>query len=181
VPGTPHHSRLLWGPSLRVVKQRQPTREDAVEAERLLLAAVVGDTSLDAAFLEIAALHPRNNTFPGEVFIALAADAIEAGGWTRRQSLSHEEFRERFLADHKFSGREHQKLRYAMLAAAAVHGGVEPDLLDEVPYWGTDDFWQFAALAAIGYIRAAAERRRAPVQQLCDALTGAGVRSAERT
>ena len=154
--------------------QRGPTREDAVEARRLLVAAVVGDVSLEAAFLDIGALHPRNNTFPGEVFIALGADAIEIGGWTRREAFSHEEFREQFLAEHTFSGRDHQKLRYAMLAAAAVRGGVEPDLLDEVAYWRTDDFWQFAALAAVGYIRAAAARRGESVQLLCDALTAAG-------
>jgi len=28
------------------------------------------------------------------------------------------------------------------LAAAALRGGAEPDLLDEVAWWQTDDFWQ---------------------------------------
>jgi hypothetical protein len=34
-----------------------------------------------------------------------------------------------------------------VLAAAAVHGGTEPDLLDEVSWWQTDDFWQYALFA----------------------------------
>ena len=45
-----------------------------------------------------------------------------------------------------------------MLAAAAVHGGTEPDLLDEVAWWQTDDFWQYAMFEAVACIRAAASR-----------------------
>jgi hypothetical protein len=45
-----------------------------------------------------------------------------------------------------------------VLAAAAPHGGTEPDLLDEVAWWQTDDFWQHALFAAVAYIRAAASR-----------------------
>ena len=52
-----------------------------------------------------------------------------------------------------------------MLAAAAIHGGTEPDLLDEVALWQTDDFWQYAMCAAVAYIRAAASRAGVPVPQ----------------
>jgi hypothetical protein len=31
-----------------------------------------------------------------------------------------------------FGGRQNRKLQYAVLAAAALHGGTGPDLLDEV-------------------------------------------------
>ena len=41
-----------------------------------------------------------------------------------------------------------------MLAAAALHGGTEPDLLDEVAWWQADDLWQYALFAAVAYIRA---------------------------
>lgn len=39
---------------------------------------------------------------------------------------------ERFLPEFPARGRNRRKLQYAVLAAAALHGGVEPDLLDEV-------------------------------------------------
>jgi hypothetical protein len=42
------------------------------------------------------------------------------------------------------------------MAAAAIHGGTEPDLLDEVASWQADDFWQYALYAAVACIRAAA-------------------------
>ena len=57
-----------------------------------------------------------------------------------------------------------------MLAAAAIRGGTEPDLLDEVAWWQTDDFWQSALFAAVAYIRAAASRAGVPVRQACQDL-----------
>ena len=58
-----------------------------------------------------------------------------------------------------------------MLAAAALHGGTEPDLLDEVAWWQTDDFWQYALFAAVAYIRAAAASRAGvTVRQACQDL-----------
>ena len=78
--------------------------------------------------------------------------------------------RERFLPECAFRGRQNAKLRYAVLAAAAVHGGTEPDLLDEVASWQADDFWQYAMYAAVAYIRAAASRAGVPLRQACQEL-----------
>jgi hypothetical protein len=39
-----------------------------------------------------------------------------------------------------------------VLAAAALHSGTEPDLLDEVAWWQPDDFWHYALFAAVVYI-----------------------------
>ncbi len=57
-----------------------------------------------------------------------------------------------------------------MLAAAALHGGTEADLLDEVAWWQADDFWQYALFAAV--IRAAASWAGVPVRQACQDLAG---------
>ncbi len=78
--------------------------------------------------------------------------------------------RERHLPERAFRGREKRKLQFAVLAAAALRGGAEPDLLDEVAWWQTDDFWQYAMFAAIAYIRAAAERAGVPFRQVCQEL-----------
>jgi len=48
--------------------------------------------------------------------------------------------------------------------------GTEPDLLDEVAWWQTDDFWRHALFAAVAYIRAAAGRAAVPVRQVCQDL-----------
>ena len=63
------------------------------------------------------------------------------------------------------------KLQYAALTAAARHGGTEPNLLDEVAWWQTDDFWQYALFTAVAYIRAAASRAGVPVRQACHDLS----------
>jgi hypothetical protein len=56
------------------------------------------------------------------------------------------------------------KIQYAVRAAAALHGGTEPDLLDEVTRWQTGDFWQYALFAAVAHIRAAS-RAGVPARQ----------------
>jgi hypothetical protein len=107
--------------------RKQPVPEDAVTARQTLLAGLARDADIFELVSELAPLHPRDNTFPGEV-------------------------------------------QYAVLAAAALHGGTEPDLLDEVAWWQADDFWQYALFAAVACIRAAS-RAGVPVRQACQDLT----------
>jgi hypothetical protein len=82
------------------------------------------------------------------------------------------------LPECRFRGRQGKRLQYAVLAAAAIHGGTEPDLLDEVAWWQTDDFWQYALFAAVAYIRAAASRAGVPIAQACQELAQPPVDSA---
>ena len=78
----------------------------------------------------------------------------------------------RFLPEAAFRGRQDARPRYAAPAAAAVHGGTEPDLPGEVAPWQADDFRQYAVYAAVAYIRAAASRAGVPVRQVCQDLAG---------
>jgi len=52
-----------------------------------------------------------------------------------------------------------------------VHGGAEPDLLDEVVWLQADEFWQYALLAVVACIRASADRAGVQVRQVCEELT----------
>src|SRR6266487_1876310 len=106
--------------------RKRPTPENAATARRILLDGLARDTDILDLVTELAPLHPRNDTFPGEVFLGLAA--------------------------------------------AALHGGTQPDLLDEIVWWQTDDFWQYALFAVVAYIRAAASRAGVPVRQACQDL-----------
>lgn len=119
-------------------------------------------------------MHPRNDTFPGEIFLRVAADALGWSGASRAEPVSLEGMRERFLAGCAFRGRERRKLQYSILAAAAISGGAEPDLLDEVAWWQADDFWQYALYAAVAFIRLAADRVGAPVSHVCQELGHTG-------
>ena len=71
------------------------------------------------------------------------------------------------MPERAFRGRQNKKLQYAVLAAAALHGGTDQDLLDEVAWWQTDDFWVYALYAAVAYIRAAADRAGVAVREAC--------------
>jgi hypothetical protein len=114
---------------------------------------------------DLAPLHPGNDTFPGEVLLRLAADALAWSGASPADPLPLDGIRERFLPEYSGRGRDRRKLQYAVLAAAALHGGAEPDQLVVA-----DGFWQYALLAAVAYIRAAAHRAGVPVREACKAL-----------
>jgi len=139
-------------------------------ARRVLLDGLARDADIFELVSELAPLHPPYNTFPGEVFLCLAADTLNWCRASRADPLPLEGLRERFLPERTFRGRQNTKLQYAVLAAAALHGGTEPDLLDEVAWWQADDFWQYALFAAVAYIRAAASRAGVPVRQACQDL-----------
>jgi hypothetical protein len=150
--------------------RKRPTPEDTMAARRMLLDGLARDADIFEVLRELAPLHPRNDTFPGEVFLHLAADALQWCRANRAEPLPLEGLRERFLPETAFRGRRNAKLQYAVLAAAAVHGGAEPDLLEEVASWQTDDFWQYALYAAVACIRAAASRAGVPVPRVCQDL-----------
>jgi len=141
-----------------------------VVARRVLLDGLARDADVWELVSELAPLHPRDNTFPGEVFLRAAADALDWCRASRANPLPLERLRERFLPERAFRGRQNPKFQYALLAAAALQGGTEPDLLEEIGWWQADDFWQYALFAAVAYIRAAASRAGVPVRQACQDL-----------
>jgi hypothetical protein len=107
---------------------------------------------------------------PAKCSCACAADALDWCDASRADPLALEGIRERFLPECAFRGRQNTKLQYAILVAAALRGGTDPDLLEEVAWWQTDDFWQYALFATVAYLRAAASRAGVPVRQVCQDL-----------
>jgi hypothetical protein len=152
--------------------RKRPTPHDAATARQLLLGGLARGADAYELLSELAPLHPRDNTFPGEVLLRLAADALDWCRASRADPLTLEGIRERFLPECNLRGRQHKKLQYAVLVAAALRGGTEPDLLDEIAWWQADDFWQYAVFATVAYIRAAANHAGVPVPQACHELTG---------
>jgi hypothetical protein len=154
--------------------RKQPTPADAAKARRMLLDGLAGNGEMAELVAELAPLHPRNNTLPGEVFLQVAADALDWCEASRSDPLTLEAMKERWLPECTIRGRQNKKLQFAILAAAAIRGGTEPDLLDEVVWWQTDDFWEYALYAAIAYIRAVADRAAVPVREVCRELAERG-------
>jgi hypothetical protein len=130
---------------------------------------VAGDDVFELA-ASVADLHPKYNTFPGEVFMDLAADALEIADATRNDSVPYECLREIYLPECEFRGRDNRRIQYAILTSASVRGGLEPDLLDEVTWWRVDDYWRYALFAAVALIRAGAERQGVTIAQMVEQL-----------
>jgi len=49
-----------------------------------------------------------------------------------------------------------------VLTTFAVHGGLEPDLLDDVAYW-IEQYWTFALFAAVAIVRVCADQAGTPL------------------
>jgi hypothetical protein len=151
-----------------MAKQNRPTAEDRARAIWIALSGIADDVELGDLAELLEPLHPKNNTFPGEVLLELAADAIEEAGATRERPLEFEGIRKRHLPeDRAHTKAQHHKAEYALQAAAMVRGGVDPGLLEEVTWWRTDDLWFWALEALVAYVRAAAECSADSVSVIC--------------
>jgi hypothetical protein len=151
--------------------ETRPSDQDHVNAVRLALRGLAAEPDHDPIMRELAALHPRNNTFPAEVFLELAAQAIEESGASPMEPIEYEGIRERYLSEYEFRGKSQQhKSHYALRAAAMIRAGVYPDLLDEAAWWGDEDLWRYAFYALLAYARVAAERTGRSVVEVAAAL-----------
>jgi hypothetical protein len=149
-----------------VPPKRQLSSEDARTAVHSLLAAIEAGQEVFVALDEVRSLHPKNDTFPGEVFLRLAVDALDLAGVGRDSPIPEEGLVKLYLPECHFRGRDNRKIRYAIMAVAAMRGGLDVSLLDEVVYWESDDFWIYAGFAAAAWIRATADHRALSVAEL---------------
>ena len=150
---------------------KQPTPEDRSNAIRIALAGLASGEQPEEILSKLSALHIRHNTFPAEELLELASNAIEESGAMPADPIDSEGIRERFLPDHPFSGKtQHYKSKYAISAAAMIHGGVYPDLLDDAAWWQADDLWIYSFFAFLLYVRVAAERAGESVEEVARSI-----------
>ena len=151
---------------------KHPTPENRSDAIRIALAGLASGAPSEEILSKLGALHIRHNTFPAEELLELASDAIEESGATPADPIDCEGIRERFLPDHPFSGKtQHYKSKYAISAAAMIHGGVYPDLLDDAAWWEADDLWVYSFFAFLLYMRVAAERSVRSVEEVARSIS----------
>jgi hypothetical protein len=156
-----------------MARKSGPSDDDHDNAARLGLLGLtaVEGSDVDSIMEQLAALQPRDNTFPAEVLLELAAKAIEESGASPADPINCEGMRTRYLPENQFRGKYQQhKSHYALMAAAMIRGGVYLDLLDEADGWGVDDMWKFAFYAVVLYGRVAAERTGRSLDDIAAAL-----------
>jgi hypothetical protein len=153
-----------------VTAKKRPAA-DPVEAIRAALRGIVSGADLGDVVVGLEPLHPRNNLFPGEVLLELAADALERSGVSREDPVEYEGIWERYLPEHHFSGKtEHHKSHYALRAVAMVRAGMTPDLLAEVSWWRANDLWIWSWYALVIFVRVAVERTGDSVALVCERI-----------
>jgi len=145
------------------------TDEHRLEAKRRLLAGLVRGDDAHGIAADVSDLHVRHNTFPGEIFMAVAADALRLADAAPNDHVAYRALLADHLPEVEFRGKDHRRIQYAVLTAFAVHGGLEPDLLDEVTYW-IESYWQFALFAAVAIVRHCAERSGTSVESFATEL-----------
>lgn len=146
-----------------------PTDDDHVEARRRFLGGLARGDDANQLVADITDLHVRDNTFPGEVFMELAADSLAVAGVARQPGVVFRELLSANLPEVAFRGKECGRIQYAVLTAYAVHGGLEPDLLDEVTYW-IEQYWIYALYAAVAIVRASATSADIPLESMLTEL-----------
>jgi hypothetical protein len=157
--------------SWTMTSDARPTDEDYNVAARLGLLGSIADQDADSMMEKLAALHPRKNTFPAEVLLELAAEAIAESGVSPTEPIQYEKMRDRYLPEYHFRGKSQQhKSHYALMAAAMIRAGVYPDLLDEASGWGIEDMWKYAFYALVLYVRVAGERTGRPFESVATAI-----------
>jgi hypothetical protein len=116
-----------------MARKSGPSDDDYDNAARLGLLGLTADedAQVDSIMVQLAALQPRNNTFPAEILLELAAEIIEESGASPADPITYEGMRDRHLPEYHFRGKYQQhKSNYALMAAAMIRAGVYPDLLD---------------------------------------------------
>ena len=140
-------------------KAHRPTDEDYAGAARIGLLGVTEGPAPESIMEDLAALHPRNNTFPAEVLATGGRGDRRVRGVPGRADPVRGHASTAISPEYHFRGKSQQhKSHYALMAAAMIRAGVYPDLLDEAYGWGLEDMWEYAFYALVLYARAGAER-----------------------
>ena len=149
--------------------KRSPSESDRIKAIVRLLAGLAQGKDVFEVASSVADLHLKHNTFPGEVYMGLAADALELAGIDRDDPIAYQSLLEDHLSEAEFRGWDKRKIQYAILTGASLRGGIKPDLLNDTA-WRTDDYWRYALLAAVAVVRACAVRLDISVREFAERL-----------
>jgi len=107
-----------------------PSDDDRREAIRTVLTGLAEGREVAEIAAQLAPLHVRNDTFPGELLLELAADALDVAGATRGSPVEFEGIRKRYVPETIAHTKAQQhKSNFALRSAAMIHGGVDPGLL----------------------------------------------------
>jgi hypothetical protein len=130
------------------------------------LAGLAEGHDVETVRLSLVDLHPQRDTFPAEVLLGLAADALDEAGPTRDRPIDLEGATDRVLAGLRFRRAQQQKLRSVMFLPPTLRAGVVPDLLEFTYWWDSDDLYAYALYVLAVYLHLVADRLDVTVAEL---------------
>jgi hypothetical protein len=89
----------------------RPSDDDRVDALRRFLAGLSRGDDANQLVVDVADLHVRHNTFPGEVLMGLAADALDIANVERDTCIAYAELLSTHLPEVEFRGKEHRRIQ----------------------------------------------------------------------
>lgn len=98
------------------------TEEDEHEAVQRLLVGLSSSQDVFELSATISELHRKNDTFPGEVYVRLAAEVLADTRAAGAGPIEYEGLREVHLEEVELRGKENRKFQYAVLCSASIAG-----------------------------------------------------------
>jgi hypothetical protein len=151
----------------------EPPNPDALhdQAQRALLDGLRrGD---DLSQLERAVRQSKTKAFtPDVAVLQVGVAAMDLAEVDRNTPIAKADLVTLHLSEIDFRNQRalQERTTYALYAAAAMRGGLEPDILEDMYWWRTRDIMEYAVIAATAYVRACAQRRQQSIQQFVDDL-----------
>jgi hypothetical protein len=154
----------------------QVTSSDGVDnphdlAQRALLNGLRRGERLDQLQRAVRQTTTKGFT-PDIAVLELAVLALHVAGVGRHRPLLKTALVTEHLSELNFRNQRtlQERTTYTINLVAAIHGGLEPDVLDDTYRWGTTDIVDYAVIAATAYLRACAQRQGQPLPQFIDEL-----------
>jgi hypothetical protein len=142
-----------------------------VQAQRALLDGL--RRADDLSRLEQAVRRTSAKGFtPDLAVLQVGVAALDLAGVGRDTPIAKAELVTTHLPEINFRNQRalQERTTYALNAVAAIRGGLELDVLEDMYWWRTRDIVQYAVIAATAYVRACAQRRGQTLQQFIDDL-----------
>jgi hypothetical protein len=151
----------------------QPSLPDALhaQAQRALLDGLRRGDDLDE--LERAVRRSKAKGFtPDVAVLQVGVAAMDLADVDRNTPIAKADLVTLHLSELDFRNQRalQERTTYALNIIAAMRGGLEPDILEDMYWWRTRDIVEYAVIAATAYVRACAQRRQQPIQQFIDDL-----------
>lgn len=140
-------------------------------AQHAFLTALSQGAGLDEIEAEVRRTAAKGFT-PDVAVLQVAVAAMDLAGVDRTRPLEKADLMSQHLPEVQFRNQLalQERTTYALNAVAAIRGGLEPDIVDDMYWWHVRDIVDYTVLAAVAYVRASAERRDQPITQLVDEL-----------